>query len=62
MIVLLSIEEKPTVFKHHQAEVTGLSLQPCGDFYASCSLDGTWCFYDIDSMRMVQSMHAAESG
>ena len=48
------------MFKHHQAEVTGLSLQPCGDFFASCSLDGSWHFYDIDAMRMVQSVHAAE--
>ena len=44
------------MFKHHTAEVTGVTLQPCGEFFCSCSHDSTWCFYDIPSARVVQTV------
>ena len=44
------------MFKHHTAEVTGVSLQPCGDYFCSCCRDYTWCFYDIPSARVVQTV------
>lgn len=58
----LSAEERPTILKNHSAEVTGLSLQATGDFFVSCARDGTWCFYDLTTARLVQTVNAGLKG
>lgn len=51
------------MFKQHAAEVTGLALQPVGDFFCSCGRDGSWCFYDIPAVKAVTSVPCGlESG
>ncbi len=58
----LTAEERPTVFKQHSAEVTGVALQPVGDFFCSCGRDGAWCFYDIAAARAVQTVACGLEG
>ena len=50
------------MFKQHSAEVTGVALQPVGDFFCSCGRDGTWCFYDIPAARAVQTVACGLEG
>ncbi|KAK8801928.1 hypothetical protein WA158_006323 [Blastocystis sp. Blastoise] len=46
-------EESATVFKQHSDIVTGVCIQPTNSFFADCSLDNTWCFYDIPTARHI---------
>ncbi|KAJ3332616.1 hypothetical protein HDU76_013658 [Blyttiomyces sp. JEL0837] len=44
------------VFKGHGGEVTALALHPCGDYFASVSLDSAWAFNDIESGSQVSKI------
>lgn len=50
------------MFKQHSAEVTGVALQPVGEFFCSCGRDGAWFFYDIAAARAVQTVACGLEG
>ena len=39
--------DKGTAIKAHSAEVTDLTVHPCGNYIATASMDSTWAFTDI---------------
>lgn len=42
-----------------KAAVTGISVHPCGEFFAAASKDGSWCLYDLNSgSRLYQADHS----
>ncbi|CBK23997.2 uncharacterized protein [Blastocystis hominis] len=54
-------EERPTILRAHSEEVTGLALQPTGEFFVSCGRDGLWAFYDLAAARLVQTVRSEKS-
>ena len=50
------------MFKQHSAEVTGVALQPVGEFFCSCGRNGAWSFYDIAAARAVQTVACGWEG
>lgn len=56
----MRVEERPTILRAHSEEVTGLALQPTGEFFVSCGRDGLWAFYDVAAARLVQTVRSGE--
>ncbi|KAJ2709777.1 hypothetical protein H4R19_004074, partial [Coemansia spiralis] len=38
---------KDCIIKHHAAEIAGLAVHPCGEYFASASTDGSWAIHTM---------------
>ncbi|KAJ2769008.1 hypothetical protein IWQ57_003291, partial [Coemansia nantahalensis] len=36
---------KDSIVKHHAAEIAGLAMHPCGEYFASAATDGSWAIH-----------------
>jgi len=52
--------ESAHVIKAHKAEVTGISIQPSGEYVVSSSLDSTWAFHNIENGSTFHQVNVGE--
>ncbi|KAI8319053.1 WD40 repeat-like protein, partial [Martensiomyces pterosporus] len=41
------------IIKEHTAEVVGLSVHPCGEYFASAAADGTWAVHSLNGETVI---------
>uniref|UniRef100_A0A7S3A6H4 Pre-mRNA-processing factor 19 n=1 Tax=Rhodosorus marinus TaxID=101924 RepID=A0A7S3A6H4_9RHOD len=43
-------------FKYHSQDITGCSIHPTDDYFATCSKDGKWAIHDIETVTTLASV------
>lgn len=57
VIKIFNSGEEHASFTEHAGAVTGLSLHPCGSILGSVSVDKSFAFYDLESMRLAARVY-----
>ncbi|KAJ1987484.1 hypothetical protein GGI25_006225 [Coemansia spiralis] len=46
---------KECIIKEHAAEIADISLHPCGEYFASAAVDGTWAIHTITGETVISN-------
>ncbi|KAJ1722260.1 hypothetical protein LPJ53_003302 [Coemansia erecta] len=47
---------KAHIIKAHSTEVVDLSIHPCGEYFASAAVDGTWAVHSLDGKTVIEGI------
>ncbi|KAJ2778989.1 hypothetical protein H4R18_004263 [Coemansia javaensis] len=45
---------KDCIIKHHAAEIAGVAVHPCGEYFVSAAVDGSWAIHTLAGETIIQ--------